>query len=267
VKYINKKKRLNLMKEIEIKKSQMPEIAEIIGAFIGDGWIESNLSSLYITGHFTEDKAYYDEYLAKLFSKNLGQIKIKNFHYWSVYGIVSYNPIIIKKALRLGFQYGKKAYVAKIPEWILHSNDKKVYAAVIRGIFDTDGCFYCGKSYAPTSVEWKRTHNYIPHIFFSSCSLELINQIKLLLTFFEIKTIIKIRKAGIFNGKKQKELYNLIITKKNDVIKFFNEIGSSNPKHATKYEIWKKQGYLSPKTTLIERRNYLLQLQQISKNN
>jgi hypothetical protein len=46
-----------------------PEIAEILGTFIGDGWIESDKDALYVTGNPTEDKDYYDKLLRSLILK------------------------------------------------------------------------------------------------------------------------------------------------------------------------------------------------------
>ena len=60
-----------------MKKKMNVEIAEILGAFIGDGWIESSLNSIYITGDKIEDKDYYDNFLAPIFSKNFVDIKPK----------------------------------------------------------------------------------------------------------------------------------------------------------------------------------------------
>lgn len=68
-----------------------PELAEICGAIMGDGWIESRGHALYIAGHPTEDKDYYDFHLAPLVSKVLFKVKTKEYKYWSVYGIHIYN--------------------------------------------------------------------------------------------------------------------------------------------------------------------------------
>ena len=51
------------------------KIAEIHGAFIGDGWLESSHKSIFITGDKVEDKNYYDDFLALKFSKNFADVK------------------------------------------------------------------------------------------------------------------------------------------------------------------------------------------------
>ncbi|MBU2560893.1 MAG: hypothetical protein KKD17_01250 [Nanoarchaeota archaeon] len=164
-----------------------PEIAEILGAFIGDGWIESDKDALYITGSPIEDKLYYDRHLAPLFSRNFIPVKPRNFQYWGVYGIVTYKKEAILKALRFGFKPGYKALKAEIPEEIMLSTPKPK-KAVLRGIFDTDGSFWCEKSRSKTSTTWKRTHNHHPELRISSCSRKLLEQIRELLNAFEISS-------------------------------------------------------------------------------
>lgn len=136
------------------------EIAEILGAFIGDGWIEASLKGLYITGNIIEDREYYDKYLAPLFSKNFCDVTPRKFEYWGVYGIPCYKKEIIKWCLNFGFKPGLKALDVKIPEEILNARDKNIINAVIRGIFDANGFFWCERSNTKTSTLWKRTHHY-----------------------------------------------------------------------------------------------------------
>ncbi len=67
-----------------------PEIAEILGAFIGDGWIESKGTGLYITGSPTEDKEYYDNFLALLFEQ-ITQGKKPDIRFgkkWAIYPLI-----------------------------------------------------------------------------------------------------------------------------------------------------------------------------------
>ena len=164
------------------------EIVEILGAFIGDGWIENDKDALYITGSPTEDKDYYDKFLAPLFSKHFAPVKSKEFPYWRVYGIVTYKKEVINKAIDIGFQVGRKSLIAKIPKEILKTNDKNVIKSILRGIFDTDGSFWCERSRTNTSTKWKRTYNYHPELRITSCSRKLLNQVQLLLNKLNIES-------------------------------------------------------------------------------
>jgi len=127
------------------------ETAELCGAIIGDGWIESDQDALYITGSPTEDKLYYDKHLAPLFSKHFIDVTPNKFPYWKVYGIVTYKKQAINKALSLGFQAGPKSLDVQIPSYILTSKNEETIKSIIRGVFDTDGSFWCEKSRASTS--------------------------------------------------------------------------------------------------------------------
>jgi len=230
------------------------QIIEIFGAFIGDGWIQNDEKALYITGDRTEDKRYYDEFIAPLFSKHFIEIKPKEFPYWKVYGIGCYKKDVINKALKLGFQKGKKCYLAKIPEKIMNSNNLEITKSILRGIFDTDGSFWCEKSNAKTSCEWKRTHNYHPEFGISSCSKKLVDQIHILLKKLNIESKVAHKnKKGFKNNRNNNDSYALRIRKKSEIERWFNIIGTNNPRHQTRYAVWEKLGHLPPRTTIKER--------------
>jgi hypothetical protein len=235
------------------------EIAEILGAFIGDGWIESKANAFYITGDRLEDKDYYDYFLAPLFSKWFCEVKPKEFSYWNVYGINCYKKSIVENCLKLGFQSGLKALSAKIPKEIMNSKDIKIKKAVLRGIFDADGSFWCEKSRAKTSVEWKRTHHYHPEFQIGSCSKELLEQIELLFKEFEIKSKMVLKnKAGIKCNRNIHNYYALRIRRIKDIERWFEVIGSSNPRHQTRYAVWKKFGFLPAGTNINQRKEMLI---------
>lgn len=235
-----------------------PEVVEILGTFIGDGWIESDKDALYIAGSPTEDKDHYDKYLAPLFSKYFVPVKPKKFTYWGVYGIVTYKKKVIKKAIDLGFQTGPKSLIAEIPKEIIDSKDKEVIKAILRGIFDTDGSFWCERSRAKTSTEWKKTHNYHPELAICSCSKKLVNQIQFLLEKLNIESKIKQKsKKRVKCGRNNNDSYSLNIRKILEIEKWFKVIGTNNPRHQTRYDVWKKLGYLPPRTTIKERKKIL----------
>ena len=235
-----------------------PEVAEILGAFIGDGWIESDKDALYITGSLTEDKDYYDNYLASLFSKYFAPVNPRKFLYWKVYGIATYKKEAINKAINLGFQVGPKSLVAEVPKEFLCSNNKEVINAVLRGIFDTDGSFWCERSRAKTSSEWKRKHNYHPELRITSCSKKLLEQIQFLLVKIGIDSGIMQKSVKSFKcGRNVNDSYALNIRKIEEIEKFFKIVKTNNPRHKTRYHVWKRLGHLPPNTSLKERKEML----------
>ena len=163
-----------------------PEIAELLGNFIGDGWIESSKDALYIAGSQIEDKEHYDTFVAPTFSKYFINVIPRKFSYWQVYGIVSYKKKIVQKAINLGFQVGKKSHIAKIPNWIMESNNNGIILSVIRGIFDTDGCFNCKKAYGKYDKTWTKEHHCKPRIIFNLTSKTLVNQMCVLFSKINI---------------------------------------------------------------------------------
>ncbi len=230
------------------------EVIEILGAFIGDGWIESSKKSIYITGSPTEDKLYYDNFLGPLFSKYFTKVTPKNYPYWKVYGIGAHKKETINKIIDLGFQVGSKSLIAEIPEEVLHSEDKKIIKAIIRGIFDTDGSFWCEKSRSKASIEWKKTHNYHPELRVTSCSKKLLDQIQFLLNKLNMNSkIVQKGKKGFKYNRNINNSYALNIRKKSDIIRWFQVIRTNNPRHKTRYEVWRKLGHLPPYTTIKDR--------------
>jgi hypothetical protein len=159
--------------------------------------------------------------------------------------------------INLGFQTGKKCYTAKIPEEILNSNKKEAISAVIRGIFDTDGCFYCKKSYGKYDKPWTKTHHTIPRIMIQIVSEKLSFDIMLLLNKLGIEYKSDMRIGSIKSNKNCSNSYRIHIWKLSEIDKWFNIIGSHNPRQITRYAVWKKIGYLPPQTTLEYRKKLL----------
>ena len=232
------------------------EISEILGAFTGDGWITSSLKSLYITGNSSEEREYYDYFLGPLFSKHFSKVTPKEFIDWKVYGIGCHKSKIISKCLSLGFQSGPKALVAKTPHSIYNSQNKEIKIAFIRGFFDTDGSIWFDKSRAKTTIShWKKKYHYSPRITLGSCSKILLEQIQIMLTQLNINS--KLRQSAKKGRKCNRNINNfyvLIIQKKEDILTWIETIGTNNPRHQTRIDVWKIHGFLPPRTRFLQRK-------------
>lgn len=226
-----------------------PEIAEILGAFIGDGWIEKRGSAWYICGNPEEDKEYYDDFLAPLFSKHFISVKPRHFTYWGVYGIVTYRTEIIKKALASGFHAGDKARTVTIPDEIMNSENLDVKTAVLRGIFDADGTFYAIRKTGKYDSVWSQTHHAQPRLTLSSASQGLMRQISTLLDEIGILYCVSVVPAGFCSGRNHNTTYRLWINRCESIFRWFEVIRTSNPRLTSRYEVWKRLGYLPPYTT------------------
>jgi intein/homing endonuclease len=225
----------------EIKNKQ--ETAELCGAIIGDGWIQSNEKSFFLAGDPIEDKEYYDNYIVPLIKRVLNfNVKSKNFSYWKVYGVSIHQKEIIKKLLNFGLPKGKKVNVAEIPEWIKNSN-KEVIFSFIGGLFDTDGCIFFEKDYTKYATEFNSKYNTKPRIRISSISNNLMTQTEELIKKVGFSCRSRRIKRGWMNNRNNHDVYILEINKREEIKRFF-ELGiSKNGKHITKYHIWKKFGF------------------------
>jgi intein/homing endonuclease len=241
-----------------MKSKLTPELSEILGAFIGDGWIESRESGFYIMGDPEEDKEYYEQIIFPIFRKYFGKGKLKEFKSWKVFGLVCYDRKIIKQLIDLGFQKGKKSKTVSVPPYIKKSKDLEIMKSVVRGIFDTDGCFSCSKAYGKYDDKWSKTHNCKPRIKFTSVSKSLWRDIQLLLDQLDIKFNLTFSKGRFVSNRNRLDTYIIHIDRRAEISKFFDVIKPNNPRHLTRYAVWKKLGYLPPRTKLKERKILLL---------
>lgn len=121
-----------------------PQLAELTGAFIGDGFTNRARYS-YLTqvaGHKTLDRKYLTEHVATWVRSVcpearilIRDVKNKNAMSLNVYS-KSFFDLWTE---RFKMPSGKKCYTVKIPDEILRC-DEKIINACLRGIFDTDGC-------------------------------------------------------------------------------------------------------------------------------
>ena len=112
----------------------------------------------------------------------------------------------------LGLTVGTKTYKAKVPTCIMESRDKEIMCAFLRGLFDTDGCYYFHKKNKYTVISL-----YIK-------SKELINKV--------CEMIILLG----FSPQVCSEGYAIHLNGIPQFRKWIKEIGSSNPKHLKRIE-------------------------------
>jgi len=136
------------------------ELCEFIGAHIGDGYANKYIITcgktkedkikyctryhIQFSGHSKNDLDYYKNKIIPIANK-LFDIN----PYTRIIGNTLRINFFSKKLIfmlkdRFGIPIGKKSHTVKIPEEILNSNKKYLFAT-IRGIFDTDGCVFIDK--------------------------------------------------------------------------------------------------------------------------
>jgi hypothetical protein len=233
------------------------KIAELCGATMGDGWICSSEKSFFLAGDPTEDKDYYDKHISRLVKDILNiDIVPKSFPYWKVYGVGIYKKENIKKLLSYGLKKGKKVDKVFIPEWILGEGES-CFFSFLRGFFDTDGSIFCQRDYTKYASKHDSKYHVNIRIRIGSISPLIIDQIYDQLQKFNLKCTKRRLHKGFKNNRNNHDVYILEVNNSKWVKDFFDRVKPANPKHQTKYKVWKKFGFCPPKTTLIQRKEII----------
>ena len=230
-----------------------PEIAEIAGIFAADGSMQKN--HICFWGNITEDVEYYDTTIKSLFKKafniNINPHPKKSN---SVYGFYICNKEIIRFFNEvLGFSFGNKTYTVRVPEIIMKSKNPTIWTSFIRGVFDNDGCLNFDKKWGSCQKVLKIIHTY-PRIQLASVSHRLIEDICRLLNYLKMHY-----SCYKFNSKKENEQeYSLLQVKgKIRLERWMDLIGFNNPVQKTRYEIFKKHGFVPINTDIATRKKIL----------
>lgn len=194
------------------------ELAEFYGIMLGDG----NLTMFYQTGTYQvrivgdsrHDREYLTNYVKplveSLFHLNVKISKVpnRNVLILTISGKKLANFLISK-----GFKPGDKIKNnLEIPEWI--KNNKDYLKLCLRGLYDTDGSVY------------KLTNQNSHQICFTNYNNKLLKNVRTSLLDFGIKV------SNITKGR------DIVITKKEELRKFLNEVGFQNSRHLNKVKMW-----------------------------
>ena len=219
------------------------------GVHIGDG-------SLHITNCKTHSVRYYGHgeddwlFISRIMPRIIKQLYNKNVRARRcndsnkcVLNVCSKAIAIFKQ--KIGLPIGKKK-MKDLPEFI--KKDRKFLINCIRGIADTDFSFYFTKNDKGKYSE--------PVILAVMNNKYLILNLGKYLKDFGFKVNLKFNIERMRNGNRLTE-HRLAIYGKQNLEKWMNLIGFSNPKHLSKYYIWKKFGHCKPRTKTSERIQFL----------
>lgn len=213
-----KKKAKGFQSLIKIKiprKSKL--LAEFIGIMLGDG----NISPYNIGITLSSEEKEYIQYVCKVIQKLFGVLpKISKHKLLKAVSIIVNRKLLVNFCQEIGFKMGNKVKnQVDIPAWI---KENKTFAReCIRGLFDTDGCFF-NHSY---TVREKR-YSYFK-IAFTNASAPLVSSVA--------KTLINFG----FHVRISKNYKDVRIEDNQYVRKYIEEIGSNNHKHLQKIKKWK----------------------------
>ncbi|MBI2638323.1 LAGLIDADG family homing endonuclease [Candidatus Peregrinibacteria bacterium] len=194
-------------------------LAELIGIILGDGTISHYQTSISLN-RYTD--AQYGKYVVSLIKRILC-ISPSIYERDSVLYIVISSVKFIRFLLRQGFAIGSKIrQQIDIPQWIKESDF--LTKACLRGLFDTDGCFY-------TDRHVYKSKKYLNGaINFTNRSLPILNFFKNTLEAFTFHPT-------------QKTKFSVFLRREDEIKRFFHIIGSSNSKHLEKFNSYLMQKY------------------------
>lgn len=224
--------KLDLSRCIGIPTRLTEELSEEAGIFAGDGSLNiyNRNHRIVIAGNRVEDAQYYKETVLPLL------LRVYNASpklvFWSEGTIGVYltsRAIGSFKNRVLGFPLGPKKHI-QVPTMIRKGN-KKIRAAFIRGLFDTDGTLYFEGKYGKKP--------YYPRIQITNTSKELVEQVFEMLTSMGFTPFVNIKNKR----KGWRTAYDICICGKTATHKWFEDIGSSHEKTRLKYALWKKLGW------------------------
>lgn len=202
---------LNNRNQVIISSKHSVDIAEFFGILLGDGSVTKYYSKVYLNAEADVDYAPFVKELAtKLFVG--ASVTYQKRPAEGTLEIQISSKVVCDYLRSLGFDAKKRI----IPLWIIKNRD---YAkAVVRGLFDTEGSvgikYFRGKN-----------GNYLYK------QLTVTNKNKNILGFLE-------KYLKIFGYKPTNNSWkNIYISNRLDIEKYFNNIGSHNPKIINKIKI------------------------------
>lgn len=210
-------KTLKLIPKIDYSES----LAELLGILMGDGHL--SMYQVTVTTSSVTD-IEHAHFVQKMFCKIFGitpSIKLRSSA--RALTICLSSKAACNLLYKLGMPYGNKIKnIRGVPDWIQNNNRYRI--AFIRGLFDTDGCFYIDRHV----IKGKLYEN--PGINFRNYSLPLL--------FFFESVLTDLNLSPTTTSK-----HSVVLRKEKNIVKYFREVGSSNQKHLRKFRQYFKAKY------------------------
>ena len=201
------------------------KLAEMFGIILGDGHVsyyqkgkKIRCYCIKIAGDLTKDKNYIGGYIKRII-KEIFEEKSRVYEYPknnAVY-ITFHGKKMVEFIIEKGIKPGnKKINNQNIPLWIKQNDD--YIRNCLRGLIDTDG-----------SIHYISKNNKNLRICFTSYIPPLLNDVR------DSLIILGFHPSKIIKGNQ------IFITRKEDIEKYFKEIGFSNEKHLKRIENFKNE--------------------------
>lgn len=206
-----------------MKNCKLPDVAkvpfpEFVGVLLGDGHLGPRTYEVSVTGDSLTDIPYVKEYIPRVIETLFDimpfvykQAGPKNVIRCKFNRKRVFNFLVNDVGLPAGRKRGNKN--AKIPYDIF--NNAESLKACLRGLFDTDGGFH-------------RHHPHTAMIELYSRNPSFLKQVEEALRYLQFRISV---------DKKSVQIYC-----RDEIDRFFSEVGCNNPKNLIKYKMWKVNG-------------------------
>jgi len=210
-----------IQKKVDKFDINMPltgELAHFIGLFIGDGFTNKYYTHYIV--QFVGDSRYEKEFYKKISKYSQRAFKVSsitkdsNFGNWFRFNLYSKN-LFKMITQRFKISAGRKSRNVLIPDEILNSNPE-IVKSCLRGLYDAEGCVFFDKR-----EFYKKPY---PRVELHMCNLAILQQVSDILNQFKIPNVV---------GKSEKN-FRVTVWGPENVKKFVNAIGFSNPKQLDK---------------------------------
>jgi ribonucleoside-diphosphate reductase alpha chain len=139
----------------KVPRTMSPELAELVGYFMGDGSLHAKGLRFCVTDEDYDVVERLVELAGDLFGleahvlpregyTEVGIHSVPLTIWWEACGFAKHPPFDGHRG---------KGWAPHIPDAVLHSNDREVYAALVRGLFEADGNANNGYAYWSTTNE------------------------------------------------------------------------------------------------------------------
>ncbi len=226
-------------------KVKIPELNDELlayetGVHLGDGSLQIIPGGTHLTryyGNREEDWIFVSEILPRILKELFNKTVSANKYPDKCCLSVCSKAVATFKHNVLGLPNGNKMQLQSLPSFV--KKNKQLLTSCLRGLADTDfGLYFHNNGY--------------PGLICAMSNKGLINDIFVALQELGFTVKIRFDVERIRNGKVNIEHVIKLYGKKN-LEKWVHIIGFWNPKHMTKYLVWKKLGFSKNKTTIQER--------------
>jgi len=232
-----------------------PELAELFGAYVGDGTMSKmNGKGALLSIAAGREEEEWLNHVANLFEQ-IFNYRPKVLWNSNVYKIQIGVNGICEFFKEVGFPAGEKGLTVRVPKIVIETDDEIIYKSFLRGYSDADGCLCFERNPLGRYTLFKKTYHYYPRILLTSISKDLIvTDIKQILETIGLRYNTR---EILPRRKNEHKSYVATVAGAAQIKLWMKEVGSFNPVHVSKYNVWEKFGFCPTKTTLDQRRAML----------